>query len=84
MNTVALIIVSLINGTSFTIVDSMEECRAIQQLGKAEAVEQGALSITDFGGVLTIVNDKYETVMVTCAEQNQTPKKLYDKYKARQ
>ena len=83
MNTVALIIVSTITGSTFTTFDSMEECRAVQQLGKAEEAANGALQITDFNGILTIVTDEYETIMVTCAKENPIPKVKYDKLQER-
>ena len=83
MNIVALVITTYLSGSTFTIMDSMEECVAVQKEMQVEAVLNEAAGVTLQHGLLNIVTKDYGIVMAVCAEQDQTPKVLFDKQQAR-
>lgn len=69
MNTIALVITTILSGSTFTTMDSMEECRAIQKEMQVEAVANNAAGITFQNGILSIVTKDYDVIMAVCAEQ---------------
>ena len=72
MNMIAFVVAAAFGTSTFTIVDSMEECRAMQQVALEGAIKDGAIATTENNGVISIVAEDYNTYVLLCTEQHQS------------